>query len=86
MAIAAIFKNHGAAMGALDELDDSGLGLNIEPGRNIREKAPMVRGKKLVIKEEAQLLIEVPPGQENVSDLVARIQDIVAKFEGRLVL
>jgi len=86
MAFSAIFKSHGLAMGALDELDDSGLDLNIEPGRNIREKAPMVKGKKLVVKEESRLIIAIPEDEGRVSDIIARVQSIVSKYEGHLVI
>ncbi|HJX30416.1 MAG TPA: hypothetical protein VJ624_00985 [Thermodesulfobacteriota bacterium] len=85
MAISAVFKNRKAAVDAREELDD--LGFFVEAGRNTREIGHRTKGKEAVIKEEAQLIIEVTEDQSSrITEVIATLKDVVAKFEGRLVI
>lgn len=74
MAISAVFTNHFAAVDACNELGD--IGLIVEAGRD----------KRKGVKKETQLIIDIPwdlGGRPR--KIMAKIEGIVTKYEGRVV-
>jgi len=90
MALSVIFHNHGAAVGAIDALNELDLGFIIKAGWEERKIIKKIRkeneeGKEMV-KERAQLIIEVPPISPRRSrKLVAKVETLVSKYGGVVV-